>query len=77
MIDTFNQYLGVVDSFRSRGYSRDLAHWMALSALWPEGARKMANTDRDPRGMSHRNIDSWLGWLVVEWNRNVIHRSGL
>jgi hypothetical protein len=66
---TFNDYLFAVDKLRLRGISRPDAHWQAISTRWYEMADKVSGTKRDPRRMSDGDIDAWLGWLVVEWNR--------
>lgn len=66
---TFNEYLGTVDRFRRKGVPRSDAHWQAMSLLRQNLADQVSGTRNDPRGMEHGEIDSWLGWLVVEWNR--------
>lgn len=66
---TFNEYLFTVDKLRERGLSRPDAHWKSINAHWHEMADKVKGTNRDPRRMRDYEIDSWLGWLVAEWNR--------
>lgn len=66
---TFNEYLGAVERLRKRGIPRSDAHWQILNTLWYEMADRVRGTKRDPRTMTDGDLDSWLGWLVVEWNR--------
>ena len=66
---TFNEYLAGVEHRRRVGTPRDKAHWETLSAFWPEKAESLREGKYDPRGMCHKDIDAWLSWLVVEWNR--------
>ena len=66
---TFNDYLFTVERLRRAGVPRPEAHWQAVGSHWHEMADRLRGTDRDPRSMSNGDIDGWLGWLVVEWNR--------
>lgn len=66
---TFNEYLGTVDQYRRQGSVRAEAHWLAVNTRWPEMANRIKNKKHDPRSMTDKQIDDWLGWLVVEWNR--------
>lgn len=67
--ETFNEYLGAVERLRKRGIPRADAHWQILNTLWYDMADRVKDTKRDPRTMNDGALDSWLGWLVVEWNR--------
>lgn len=66
---TFNDYLFTVERLRRTGIPRPEAHWQAISTHWGVMADRLRGTKRDPRPMGNGDIDSWLRWLVVEWNR--------
>jgi len=67
--DTFNNYLFLVEKYRSKGRSRDQALWAALADCRPQLAEEVRGVkDRDPIGMGQKELDSWLGWLVGQWS---------
>jgi hypothetical protein len=66
---TFNDYLFTVERLRRTGIPRPEAHWQAVGSHWHEMADRLRGTKRDPRRLKNGEIDGWLGWLVVEWNR--------
>ena len=77
---TFNDFLMQVDRAWSRSKQsptpvdwrvyRGEFFYAVVNKMRPRLAKRLCGTPKDPRQVEYDDLDSWLGWFVVEWNRS-------
>jgi hypothetical protein len=71
---SFNDYLMSVDYRRAENpaESRASRFWAVLVDLRPAVAEVCIREDRHPLHTLPTNLNTWLAWLVGEWNRTTV-----